>query len=237
MSNPSHNHRLLRMVDGRIVDEEGRSPQGLSNIDPPGDGDKNRDRQTNKDVDRDGTEGYCRSSTERGSPAAKRTARQDTLTPTPTSKGDEIWLMPVRTARTVLGVLQIAIKADRRARHTPSPSPARSFSRVSFSPDLDFNSREGEGEERCVKEGEAKEKRKLHATNSLAAFSELFAPLLSAAQQVEKRSHSKVGSCGLNKWVANHFISLYPIKLHFLFDDTDNPSLIPLFLHLRGHIN
>jgi hypothetical protein len=123
---------------------------------------------------------YTQYSTQRDSDISggKGRGRSGTA-PGPVSKGDEIWLVPVRTARTVLGVLKISLKSNRKkGSRDLDETVNRSFSKISFSPGLKSEV-SGEG----ISD---KTDRSLAAQNALVTYSELIAPLLCAASLIEE---------------------------------------------------
>lgn len=102
-----------------------------------------------------------------------------------TSDGDETWLVPVRTARTVLAVLKITVRSPTKKivddklslprnssalqENSPGFMSGRDSDRVDF-----FCSDEVEGNDRNAA-----------ARDALITFSNLLAPLLTAARQIE----------------------------------------------------
>jgi hypothetical protein len=104
--------------------------------------------------------------------------------PGPISKGEEIWLVPVRTARTVLGVLKITLKSNRKKSSGDlDESMNPSLSKISFSPGLKSEV-SGEG----ISD---RKDRSLAAQNALVTYSELIAPLLCAASLIEEEKETK----------------------------------------------
>lgn len=100
------------------------------------------------------------------------------------SKGEETWLVPVRTARTVLGVLRITLKLNRKKSASDlDESLSPSFSKISFSPGLKS--------EVSVEGSSDREDRSLAAQNALVTYSELIAPLLCAASLIEEEKERR----------------------------------------------
>ena len=97
--------------------------------------------------------------------------------------GDETWLVPVRTAHTVLAVLKITVRLTRK-RIVDNKLP---LSRISFAPQETspgFMSDRDKIDFSCSEEVEGND-RNTAARDALIIFSNLLAPLLTAARQIE----------------------------------------------------
>lgn len=111
----------------------------------------------------------------------------------PPSTAEETWLVPIRTARTVLAVLKVTVKSAAKNAAGGDISPSRSFSRVSFSPNQTASGMTGDkeigGDYFCNEEARGRD-RTAAARDALITFSNLLAPLLFTARQREMEQES-----------------------------------------------
>ena len=158
LSIPSQRQLLYKVVDGQVTDEEGRVHTQYNS--------------TQWDSD---------SGTGRGGGRGRSGTG-----PSAISKGEETWLVCVRTARTVLGVLKITLKSNRKKSSIDQDESMNpSFSKISFSPGLKSEV-SGEG----ISD---RKDRSLAAQSALVTYSELIAPLLCAATLIEEEKE-RVGN-------------------------------------------
>ena len=102
-----------------------------------------------------------------------------------TSDGDEKWLVPVRTARTVLAVLKITIRSPtKKIVYDKLSLPHNSSTPQENSPGLMSGRDSDRIDFFCCDEVEGHD-RNAAASDALITFSNLLAPLLTAARQIE----------------------------------------------------
>lgn len=155
LSMQSQRQLLYKVVDGKVTDEEGRIHTRYSSLSD------------------------TVNSTGRGRDRGRSGMGQGAV-----SRDEEVWLVPVRTARTVLGVLKITLKSNRKKSYRDLDGFVDpSSSKISFSPGL-----------KSEVSGEGMSDRKnmsLAAQNALVTYSELIAPLLCAASLIEEEKERR----------------------------------------------
>ena len=180
LTNPSSSQQLFKIVDGKIINNDDNDNFDIYNINSD-EGTNNYDNNDrNDDNDNDNSK-----STPKRSKSPLKGPQQE-----------QIWMIPVRTAQSVLGVLKIIVLIPLNKIYSkkfgespgdipPSPHPRVKKSpipRVSFSPDvlsmnfqisIDENMRD-------------RRDRILAAQSNFIYFSELFAPLLYSSIQIGK---------------------------------------------------
>ena len=129
--------------------------------------------------------------------------------------GDETWLVPVRTARTVLAVLKITVRSPTNE----IVDNKLSLSRVYFAPQ-EISPGLVSGRDRidssCSEEVEGND-RNVAARDALITFSNLLAPLLTAARQIEMEIKVKKEQEAVSREVRPQYRITFIMSVFFIY--------------------